>query len=293
MSVRRWFVLDDGRLHPPWRMLLFLVFAFVCLIPIGLLLQIVAYALVRANVAWQPDSIAIFGLVASLALIGATWIMVRIDRRGWSYVHLDAGAAGPSVLARGWVIGAVAIAVPSLALLGVHWLAIRREPPGSWVSAAASVSIGLLPAALWEELLMRGYLFATLREWMGWRTAMLVSSVAFGLMHLSNPGADFQSITMVFLAGLLLSGVVVATNSVYAAWMAHWAWNWIMAVPLHVAVSGIPMAHPYYETVDAGPDWATGGTWGPEGGVFAGVSILLVLGLLWRRGVSQRETHDT
>jgi membrane protease YdiL (CAAX protease family) len=274
-------------------MLLFFVIAILALIPIGLVVQIIGYAWDRSRVPWHPDPIALFGLIASLALLVAHWAMLRIDRRSWQFVHLDRGAAKPATLARGWLIGAMTIALPSALLLGVHWLAIRREPPGSWLSAATIVSVGLLPAALWEELLMRGYLFATLREWLGWRTAMLVSSVAFGLMHLSNPGADIQSVTMVFLAGLLLAGVVVATNSLYAAWMAHWAWNWIMAVPLHVAVSGIPMSHPYYETVDAGPDWATGGTWGPEGGAFAGLSILLVIGFAWwrRRGIGDKENE--
>src|SRR5205085_6465841 len=106
------------------------------------------------------------------------------------------------------------------------------------------------PAALWEELMMRGYLFATLREWMGWPVAAGVASVAFGLLHLSNPGADAQSVVMVVLAGVVRAVVLVATQSLYAAWMAHWAWNWVMAVPLHVAVSGVPLARPDYELVD-------------------------------------------
>src|SRR6185369_2022928 len=101
----------------------------------------------------------------------------------------------------------------------------------------------------------------------------IVTSVAFGLLHLQNSGANAASITLVTLAGLFLGGVLVATRSVYAAWMAHFAWNWTMAVLFHAAVSGLSMEAPGYRYVDAGPDWATGGEWGPEGGIPAGVGM--------------------
>ena len=47
-----------------------------------------------------------------------------------------------------------------------------------------------------------------------------------------------------------------------------------MAAVFHVAVSGIPFEAPDYRYVDAGPDWATGGEWGPEGGIPAGLGMV-------------------
>jgi hypothetical protein len=55
--------------------------------------------------------------------------------------------------------------------------------------------------------------------------------------------------------------------------MTHFAWNWTMAVVFHTAVSGYPLESPGYRYVDAGPDWATGGAWGPEGGIPAGIGM--------------------
>jgi hypothetical protein len=98
--------------------------------------------------------------------------------------------------------------------------------------------------------------------------------VLFGLVHLSNAGATAQSTALVTLAGFFLGAVLLRTRSLYAAWAAHWAWNWTMAGLLHVAVSGAGFATPDYRVVDAGPDWATGGVWGPEGGAVAGVGML-------------------
>ena len=59
----------------------------------------------------------------------------------------------------------------------------------------------------------------------------------------------------------------------------------MLAGVLHSAVSGVPFATPDYRLVDAGPDWATGGVWGPEGGVPAALGLVVVTAYLYlRRG---------
>ena len=281
MTARSVFVAADGRLHAPWRILLFFLITGVCV-------QIVAIAvapLLGAADRLTGTNDASDELAFVIGMLGAHAIMLRwIDKRSWSYVGLDAGAGRPKVLARGWLLGALSILVPSLLLLAAGWLAIRPSLQGSWLLAALQVSLYLLPAALGEELFTRGYIFAATREWLGWPVALLLTSIAFGLLHLGNPGADARSVAMVVLAGIFLGAVLIVTGSLYAAWMAHWAWNWVMAVPLHVAVSGWPLARPDYQIVDAGPDWITGGTWGPEGGAGAAAGMAVGLGYLyWRK----------
>jgi membrane protease YdiL (CAAX protease family) len=142
-----------------------------------------------------------------------------------------------------------------------------------------------LPQSLSEELMSRGYLFATAREAIGWRGALLLTSAIFGALHWWNPGADFRTTALVTLAGIFLGGILLLTDSLYAAWMAHFAWNWSMAAVLHTAVSGLPFTAPGYEVMDTGPDWATGGSWGPEGGAGAALGMIAGLWLLleWRR----------
>lgn len=99
------------------------------------------------------------------------------------------------------------------------------------------------------------------------------NSVGFGLLHLANNGATIESVGLVTLAGVFLATVLYATRSLYAAWMAHFAWNWMMAAVFHASVSGYPFEAPSYRYVDAGPDWATGGDWGPEGGLPAAIGM--------------------
>ncbi len=136
----------------------------------------------------------------------------------------------------------------------------------------------------------RGYLFAVLRDALGWRAGLAVTSLIFGLLHIPNNGATVESITMVTLAGVFLGAVVLATGSLYAAWMAHFGWNWTMAIPLHSPVSGFPLATPNYQLLDAGPRWLTGGAWGPEGGLAAAVGIMAGLTYLYARRGRREES---
>jgi hypothetical protein len=142
------------------------------------------------------------------------------------------------------------------------------------------VSALLLVAALAEELLFRGYILAVVRETLGWRPALAVTSAAFGYAHAGNPGASGRALLLVTLAGLFLGAIVALTRSLYSAWMAHFGWNWTMAVLLHIPVSGVGTESPDYRTVDTGPDWATGGPWGPEAGAGAALGMMAGLGYL-------------
>ena len=143
----------------------------------------------------------------------------------------------------------------------------------------------LAPAALWEELVFRGYAFAVLAEWWGTPAALGATSLVFGLVHLQNVGATPESIAVVVMAGVFLGAVLVVLRSLWAAFAAHLTWNWVLAGVLHSAVSGVPFATPDYRLVDAGPDWATGGVWGPEGGVPAALGLVVVTAYLYlRRG---------
>jgi hypothetical protein len=286
LTARSLFYGADGRLHPPWRIVLFLLLSALCFAIVAIVLHPLIEIVNRlTGLDDTGETVA-----ATIALLMAHAITLRWrDRHPWSYVWLDTHAARPRVLLLGFLVGALPIALAALALVDAGWLAIVPSPPGPWIRGAMSISFLLLPAALSEELISRGYLFATLGEWLGWPATVAVSSVAFGLLHLGNPGATARPILMVILAGAYLAVVLLATKSLYATWMAHFGWNWIMAVPLHIAVSGIAVPRPDYQTVDAGPDWITGGAWGPEGGAGAALGMFGGFAYLYWRS---RKKHE-
>ena len=264
-------------------LLLFVVFDFA-------LVSMFGQELKRLDVATHEEffSSQIILLVAALA---ATAIMLRlVDVRPWRDVGLGREAARPRALMEGLMLGAVTIGAACAALLALGWLRIVPAPPGSSFVAAVAISVFLLPAALAEEVVSRGYLLTAIRDGTGPWIAAAVTSLLFGMAHLRNPGATAESFINVTLAGVFLAGVRLVFDSLYAAWAAHAAWNWIMAVPFHASVSGIPFDAPDYRTVSAGPVWATGGTWGPEGGVAAAVGMLA--GLLYLHRARRRRAES-
>jgi uncharacterized protein len=197
-------------------------------------------------------------------------------------VGLHREALAPGRLALGFFVGSGAITVAIVVLIASGWLARSSGTASDWAGPLVRMALLLLPAALGEELVTRGYALSALRDAMGWRWAVALTSAIFGLLHLANAGATAQSVLIVALAGVFLAAVRIVTDSLYAAWAAHFAWNWAMAALFHAPVSGFAFEYPGYRYVDAGPDWATGGGWGPESGVPAAVMMLAGTAFLLR-----------
>ncbi len=261
----------------------------MCLVILGVF-QVAAQGMLGPD-ALATNGILVQWLTLSSALI-ATFVMLRlVDKLPWSTVGLDPAAASPALLLKGTAVGALSIGAASLLLIGIQQLRIDPAPDGSWWGAAGRATAILLPAAVFEELFIRGYAFSVLRRLAGWKWALAVTSIVFGLLHAGNPGANTESIVSVTVAGLFLGAVFLATGSLYAVGAAHFAWNWTMAALLHTPVSGLPMATPDYRTVDAGPDWLTGGAWGPESGVAALAAMFTVLFYLYARSLRRMESH--
>ncbi|HET9424770.1 MAG TPA: CPBP family intramembrane glutamic endopeptidase [Gemmatimonadaceae bacterium] len=275
------FFTTAGSIRAPWRLLFFVVAFIACsFFAMGLVSPLVGGAFAALGL----GSVTFASIVEVVAAIAATALALRwLERKPWSEVGLDLAAARPKTLGVGFMIGAIAIAIPILLLIAVGWL--DRVPASSlgWGHPLVRMTVLLLPAALAEELITRGYILTALRDAVGWSWAVALTSVGFGLLHLQNAGADVRSVTLVTLAGVFLAVVRIATASLYAAWMAHFAWNWVMAAIFHAPVSGFAFDVPAYRYVDAGPDWATGGTWGPEGGVPAGLAMITGTGFLLLR----------
>jgi len=271
-------------LRPLGQIIAFYVIAFLAL---GILDVAGELTVGRARLGSQE---ILFQWISLASVVIATWIMLRrVDKLPWSTVGLDRAAASPLLIANGLAFGALTIGVTCLVLLGAGLMRIDQTVPGSWWGEAWRSTLVFLPAAFFEELFIRGYVFAVLRRAGGWKMALIVTSVVFGLLHAWNPNPDAESILAVIVAGFFLGAIFLATRSLYAAGAAHFAWNWVMSGALHIAVSGVPSRDPDYRVVETGPDWVTGGPWGPEGGIAAVVAMFVVLFYLYGRYLRQLE----
>ncbi|MGH8084054.1 MAG: CPBP family intramembrane glutamic endopeptidase [Lysobacter sp.] len=158
------------------------------------------------------------------------WLLVLYANRQLSVPDLGLS------LPQGWPLLACIAALLLLAgyiLVAVRAVATDRET-AQLVAAKLQDHRELLPATreqalvfclmvstsagFCEELLFRGYLLPLLREHLGLAAAVLASSLCFGLWHAY---LGWKAVTRTTLLGLLLAGVFLATDSLWAAIALH------------------------------------------------------------------------
>ena len=102
---------------------------------------------------------------------------------------------------------------------------------GSWVF--------FLLVALFEEILMRGYILGRLlHTTMNKFLALFVSAALFAFMHIFNPEIAFLPMLNLLLAGMLLGASYLYTRNLCFPISLHLFWNWIQGPILGYQVSG-------------------------------------------------------
>jgi len=141
---------------------------------------------------------------------------------------------------------------------------------------------------IYEELLSRGYHLVNLSEGLNlkpigkrWAVilAVLFSSAVFGLLHIGNPNASWVSTLNITIAGIVFSLGMIFTGRLAIPIGLHITWNFFLGNVFGFPVSGMRNGATIILTEAVGPDWLTGGAFGPEAGVM-GLGALLVGGLL-------------
>ena len=216
----------------------------------------------------------------------------------WAYTHwYEKREASelrlrPIRLMLGGASGAVLAAIPiaMLFVLGAYELVLFRSASPALLGVAVLIGI----AATLEELIYRCLLFRVLeRDW-GTGMALAVQSVIFALVHLENvehggAGVIATMLVSVTLLGLLWAGVFILTRNLWVVAANHAAWNFT------ILLSGVPLSGigdwrdlAPLETRYAGPDWLTGGMFGPESSLLVimsiTVAVVLLLGVARRHG---------
>ena len=219
----------------------------------------------------------------------ATWVVGRrLNRRSWAELGWQSAGSGPRAFARGAGLGLgmamLAIGV-SVVAGGAHLRFVALQAAS--LGAAGSVLLGLLCAALSEELLFRGYPLRRLSEALGPATATLLLSGGFAASHLGNPNATPLGVVNIALAGLLLSLAFFSPGGMALAWGAHFAWNAAIGELFDAPVSGYSLAAPAMFYTPGPHAWLDGGRFGPEGGVVATIALLAGTAALLGRRLTQ------
>lgn len=268
---------------------IFAFFAVYFLLATGLW---IAYGLLRNYGPSIPhqDAIAdvVFRLILLLAALGAGYLCLRLFEglpwqslgltfhKGWFRDLLIGCAIGFASLVVAVVIAAAAGGL-RFSFSGVEvMLPVVRSLLGSGVL--------LFAAALAEEALFRGYPLQTLSRAQLASLGVLLTSVPFAAIHLSNPnvvpGVTFANTA---LAGIWLAVAYLRTRSLWFPLGVHWSWNWALGWFFGLPISGINLvSNPLLKGNDLGPAWLTGGSYGIEGGVACTVALIAFTFIIWR-----------
>ena len=274
----------DSRLRPILRTI---VFAIAVLF-LGSVLWVVVDAALRRpfTPTLQFADLATGEIAVAVAVAICAIVMRRyVDRR--SVASLGFAPRGPWLrfLAIGVLFGA---GMQGIALgFEVASGAARVTGHGALVADVRIVAIAVLvflAAAFSEEMSMRGYVLQNLWEEWGVGPAVGLSSIAFAALHLGNPHSREQA--GLTAAGLCLFALwacmsLVWSGSLWLALGAHMAWNVCEGPVFGLPVSGVDMPMPTVLDVSVnGPQWLTGGAFGPEAGLSAIIALLAGFGVL-------------
>jgi len=261
---RRLLIGPDGLVRPGCRALLFLTLAILSIGVVRLLLR----ALLPGFAEPAGTLIRSSGLVAAWLLLSWGFLVV-LDRRSFRALGLWFYAPWAREFAIGVGIGAgmifVVAAVQSAA--GVVRYVGMTPNPSVAVHNAGILAAVLLVAAAAEEILFRGYGFQRLVDSIGSLGAVTGFSVLFGAAHLVNPSATWLSTVNTVLAGVLLAVAYLKTRALWMPIGLHWAWNYCMTAVLSLPVSGLHFGEKLFRVEITGPEWLSGGSYGPEGSV--------------------------
>jgi membrane protease YdiL (CAAX protease family) len=228
-------------------------------------LQVGTHVLAAAvPVSWKLSVFVALELLACVLMIVAYRVGVRLLEQRAAAEIAFAGKAW--LFLPGAFLG-LAIFVVVFAILWAAGIA-QYEGPGQ-IGSVIRGCAAALAAAVGEEIVFRGAVFRPIDERFGTTAALVFSAALFGLLHMANPGATVLSTTAIALeSGVLLGAAFANARSLWLPIGIHFGWNFTEGSIFGTAVSGGKSAGLFNFSLN-GPDFFTGGAFGPEASAIA------------------------
>ncbi len=273
---------------------------------VGLLMAHTAGWVLLSAVLWvlaAGDTLSLLQMVAmqAAAITAVTALLWRgWQRRTWQALGLRKAHTAWQDIAAGFLMAGVAQTAILLLLLTtgaaeVHWLASA----GRGMAGMLGEALLLWVLVAWnEELLARGYWLHTVAEgyWqaaarrartlttarpgaMGRLLGALVSSALFALLHAMNAHVSASALVGIFVGGMFLAYGYVCSDALWLPMGMHLGWNFFEGTVYGFPVSGMGVPHVLFTSL-TGPEWFTGGAFGPEAGAVSVPALLLLFGMI-------------
>lgn len=267
--------LNEHGLRAGWRLLIYLALVFV----LGYLGQLLLAQLPRPpKGVFSPRGLFIGETYIFLVVFLAAVIMSRIEKRSPGVYGLPARSVFGKLFWQGWLVGLVEVSalIGLIAAFGGYafgGLAVHGAELARW---AVIWGLFFVVVGLFEEFAFRGYTQFTIGDGIGFWPAGVLLSVAFGAVHLSNPGEGPVGAASVVMIGLIFVFALKRTGNLWFVVGLHASFDFGETFLYSVPNSGTVFPGHLSDATLHGARWLTGGTVGPEGSVFSFMTMAIL-----------------
>ncbi|MDE3838756.1 hypothetical protein C0966_05095 [Bacillus methanolicus] len=219
--------------------------------------------------------------------VGLLWLYARLffkKSSGYYRIHklFDTGEI--------WVFVGLAMPLTVIAFYLLTEFVVFEKQEQLHIESALAFIIGSFftacSAGVIEEILFRGYLFKLIEDKWNAITAVFITSILFGALHLLTVnGLQLVDVCLVLIAGslvgIMFSLIVYMAGNVWNAVVVHIIWNFFINSQM-VQFAPVPdRSHSSLVMLRLKSDsvWITGGTFGIEAAL--PVIVLYVLIICW------------
>ena len=275
---------DKSRLRAGWRFLLqgaFLLFIGVCLSILLLTVLIVLDPSLLTTISNLTPEYMLLGVIAETFAVTLSIFLARrfLDKRSIESLGLKISIQTLYDILTGIGITLLQMGLIYLLMSWLGWIkfegfAWEFDPLGLVIKNTLLFFVIFVFVGWNEELLSRGYHLQTIASGLNLFWGVIISSGIFGLLHLANPGANWNSTLGIFLAGIFFAYGYIRTKQLWLPMGMHLGWNFFEGVVFGFPVSGLDI-YPLTRIQVQGPELWTGGAFGPEAGLIVLPSLLL------------------
>jgi uncharacterized protein len=281
---RVFFSPGGNRLRAGWRLLLQTIFLFIFIgcfgVPLVMILLLLEPAFTYAIPQIKPEFLLLAVIAESFIVTLSVFLAVRfIDKRSIESLGLKVNRQALTDILTGMGIAFVQMGFVFTLMLVLGWLTFDGfawdfDPIGIVLRSSLLFFIVFILVGWNEELLSRGYHLQTIASGINLFWGVIISSAAFGIFHLGNPGANWVSVVGIFLAGIYLAYGYMRTKQLWLPIGLHIGWNFFEGVVFGFPVSGLDI-YALTRIEVHGPEIWTGGAFGPEAGLIVVPSLAL------------------
>ena len=225
------------------------------------------------------------------SIIAAIFYCKKFEKRSVASMGLRKGNIAGEYLV-GTAIGFLMFGLTFLIAYATGTVELKLNPDG-FAPVIILFLIGYIIQGASEEIMVRGFLMVSIaRDYKLW-IAIVVSSVAFSMLHLGNNSIGFLALINITLFGIFEAIYICKRGNLWGACAIHSMWNFAQGNIFGSSVSGNAYTPSVFiMSYDPERVVANGGAFGLEAGVASTIVLLVAIGVALLMKTKEKELSE-